>query len=61
MGAAKAWGAGKLFIQSYTLEKVEISYEREWDGEAFQLTPKVTVTPLKAELNPAFRIYAQWV
>ena len=61
VGAAKAWGAGKLFIQSYTLEKVEISYEREWDGEAFQMTPKVTVTPLKTKLDQAFRIYTQWV
>jgi len=29
VGAAKAWGAGKLFIHSYALEKVEVRYERE--------------------------------
>ena len=61
VGAAKAWGAGKVFLQSYTLEKVEISYTREWNGEAIQLTRKETITPLKAELDHAFDAYAQWV
>jgi len=61
VGAAKAWGAGKLFIQSYTLEKVELTYEREWNGDAIQLTPRMTVTPLKAELEQAFDAYEQWL
>ena len=35
VGAAKAWGAGKLFLQSYILEKVELTYEWEWNGTPF--------------------------
>lgn len=50
-----------IAVQSYTLEKVDLTYEREWDGEAVQMTPKVTITPLKAELDQAFAAYAQWV
>ncbi|MFQ5821955.1 MAG: hypothetical protein ACE5I5_18355 [Candidatus Heimdallarchaeota archaeon] len=61
VGAAKAWGAGKLFIQSYTLEKVEITYDREWAGDALRLTRKETITPLKAELDQAFEAFAQWL
>ena len=61
VGAAKAWGAGKLFLQSYTLEKVEITYEREWVGEAYQLIRNETVTPLKTELDQAFGAYTQWI
>ncbi|MFQ5818368.1 MAG: hypothetical protein ACE5I5_00015 [Candidatus Heimdallarchaeota archaeon] len=61
VGAAKAWGAGKLFLQSYTLEKVDITYEREWDGEAYQLIRKETVTTLKTELDQAFGVYTQWI
>jgi len=47
VGAAKAWGAGQLFLQAYTLERVECAYTREWDGEAFQLTRNEMITPLK--------------
>ncbi|MFQ5820867.1 MAG: hypothetical protein ACE5I5_12820, partial [Candidatus Heimdallarchaeota archaeon] len=61
VGAAKAWGAGKLFLQAYTLEKVERTFERVWNGEAYQMTPKVTVTPLKAELDQALAAYTQWL
>lgn len=61
VGAAKAWGAGKLFLQAYTLEKVELTYTREWDGEAFQLVRKETVTPLKAELEHALDVFEQWL
>ncbi|MFQ6124608.1 MAG: hypothetical protein ACE5R6_08400 [Candidatus Heimdallarchaeota archaeon] len=61
VGAAKAWGAGKLFLRAYTLEKVEFTYAREWDGGAFQLVRKETVIPLKAELEHAFEAYEQWL
>jgi len=61
VGAAKAWGAGKVFLQSYTLEKVEISYTWEWNGETIQLTRKETITSLKAELDHAFDAYAKWL
>jgi hypothetical protein len=61
VGAAKAWGAGKLFLQSYTLEKVEVAYEREWDGAVIQLALKTTIIPLKAELDQVFAAYAQWL
>lgn len=61
VGAAKAWGAGKLFLQSYTLEKVERTYQRVWNGNAYQMTPKTTVTPLKAELDQACAAYTQWL
>ncbi|NIO12264.1 MAG: hypothetical protein GTO40_31295 [Deltaproteobacteria bacterium] len=43
------------------MEKVELTYTREWDGEAFQLVRKETVTPLKAELEHAFEAYEQWL
>lgn len=61
VGAAKSWGAGKLFLQSYTLEKVERTFKRVWNGKAYQMTPKATVTPLKAELDQAFAAYTQWL
>lgn len=61
VGAAKAWGAGKLFLQSYTLEKVEVTYVREWTGDALQMSPQIMVTPLKAELDQAFSAYTRWL
>lgn len=61
VGAAKAWGAGKLFIQSYTLERVDYMYDRTWTGEAYQLTRNETRTPLKTELDQALEVYAQWM
>ena len=61
VGAAKAWGAGKLFIHSYALEKVEVRYEREWDGEAMRLIRKETINPLKDELEHALDVYEKWL
>lgn len=61
IGAAKAWGAGKLFLRSYALEKVELVYEREWDGDTLRLTPKETITPLKKELEQALTEYKAWL
>jgi len=61
VGAAKVWGSGKLVLQSYSLEKVELTYTREWTGQAYQLTPTVTITPLKAELDQALDAYTQWL
>jgi hypothetical protein len=52
VGAAKAWwGAGQLFLESYTLERVEWTYTCEWDGEAFRLTWNEKLIPLKTELD----------
>lgn len=61
VGGAKAWGAGKLFLQAYTLEKVECAFERTWEGDTFHIRPKLTVTPLKVELEQAFNAYSQWI
>jgi len=61
VGAAKAWGAGKLFLQTYTLEKVEVTYTREWTGDVIQLVRKETITPLREELEAAITAYSQWI
>lgn len=61
VGAAKAWRADKHFLQANTFEKVEQTYERVWNGEAYLLTPRTTVTPLKAELDQAFAAYTHWL
>jgi hypothetical protein len=61
VGAAKAWGAGALFLQAYALEKIELTYTREWNGEVIQLVRKETVTPLREELEAAITTYTQWI
>jgi hypothetical protein len=61
VGAAKAWGAGKLFLRSYALEKVEQIYEPKWTGSSLQLTPKRIITPLRDELEQALADYTGWL
>jgi len=61
VGAAKAWGAGKLFIQSYALQHVEYIYDRIWTGDVYQLIRNERITPLKAELDQALEVIAQWI
>jgi hypothetical protein len=61
VGAAKAWGSGKLVLQSYSLEKVTLTYTREWNGNVYQLAPTVTISPLKTELDQALDTYTQWL
>jgi len=61
VGAAKAWGTGKLFIHSYALEKVEVTYKREWERDTMRLTRKETITLLKNELEHALDVYEQWL
>ena len=61
IGAAKAWGAGKLFLRSYALEKVELTYDREWNGATIHLTPQLTITPLKEKLEQALAEYQAWL
>jgi len=61
VGAAKAWGAGKLFLRSYALEKVEQIYEPKWTDSSMHLTPKRTITPLRDELEQALAEYAGWL
>lgn len=61
VGAAKAWGAGKLCLQAYGLEEVAITYTREWTGDRIQLVCKKTITPLREELEAAITAYMQWI
>jgi hypothetical protein len=61
VGAAKAWGAGKLLLRAYALEQVAVTYTREWNGEVIQLIRKETVTPLRDELEAAITDYTQWI
>lgn len=61
VGAAKAWGSGKLFLRSYILEKVEQVYEPHWTNSSIQLAPKQIVTPLRTGLEQALVEYAGWL
>jgi len=48
-------------LQTYSLEKLKLTNLREWTGQAYQLTPTITVSPLKAELDQALDTYTQWL